>query len=133
MKLSSIGNTPSKEFNFLDPYTNQPTDIFITVKPMKSKAGKAIEHNMRLKMAELIQDENNIIRAEEKIDLKPEILLDLTIEMIANLVEDWRGIQDDDDNEIEFSTEVAYQLFKEHQVIADAVFLYSSNLGNFRK
>ena len=133
MKLSTLGNTPSKEFNFLDPYTNQPTDIYITVKPLKSKAGKEIEHNMRLKIAELMQDEKNIIKTDKRVDLNPDIMMDITISMVAELVEDWRGIQDDDDKDIVYSKEIALELLREHQSIADAIYLFSSNLGNFQK
>lgn len=133
MKLSKLGNTPSKELNFIDPYTNEPTDIYLTVKPLKSKSGKEIEHNMRLRIAELIQDDNNIVKSANKVDLKPEIMIDVTIAMVADLVEDWRGIQDENDEYIPYSKEVCLELMKEHQTLADAVYNFSSNLGNFQK
>jgi len=130
MQLSTLGMTPLREFNFIDPFTEQATDIFITVHPIKSKHGKAAEHKMRLKIIELMQDENNLIENEEK-KLKTELITNVSLEMMSNLIVSWRGIEDEKGKQIKFSNETCLEIFKEHQELADAVYQFASTMGNF--
>ena len=132
MQLSNLGVIPPKEFNFIDPFTEQPTDIFITVHPIKSKHGKDAEHKMRLKIIELMQDENNFIEGEEK-KLKTELIANASLEMVASLVVNWRGLEDEKGKQIKFSNEACFTIFKEHQELADAVYKLAGAMGNFQK
>lgn len=133
MQLKNLGTTPPKEFNFIDPFTDEPTDIFLTVHPIKSKYGKETEHKMRLRIVELMQDENNIEEVDGKKNLKHELIMDETIRMISEMVIGWKGIEDDKGKQIKFTPEVCLETMKEHQSIADAVYSFANTVGNFQK
>jgi len=131
MNLSNLGNVEAKEFNFIDEYTNLPTDIFVTVYPMKSKVGKKAENDMRHRIIELMQDENNIIEVDGKKSLKEDIIKLESMRRVADCVVGWRGIQDDKGKQIKFSRDECVNQFLQCEEFVNAVFEFSNNLGNF--
>lgn len=133
MKLSDLGNTPPKTFDFLDPYTNEPTGIKVTVHPIKSKYGKQCQHDMYRRVAELMQDENNIVETDGKKQLNEDLIKQVSYEQWANMIVSWSGIEDEHGNAIEFTHGNAMKCFNESSEFANAIAAFSSNLGNFRK
>lgn len=132
-QLKNIGVVPPRELNFKDPFTEELTDIFFTVHPLKSKYGKEAEHKMRLRIVELMQDESNIVEVDGKKNLNQDLILEETVAMIANMVSDWKGIEDDKGKAIKFSEDKCIELLKEYQSLADAIYVFSSNMGNFQE
>jgi hypothetical protein len=97
MILSNLYKPITKEFNFIDPFTDEPTDIFITVHSLKSKLGKEVTHNMQLSLLALKDDVNNL---NEDKTIKEDIQLVETIKWVSSLVSDWRGLQDNKGKDI---------------------------------
>jgi hypothetical protein len=132
MKLSQLSPS-AKEFEFTNPYTNEPTGIKVTLYPMKSKEGKQAEHEMRLKILELMQDENNTIEIDGKKNMKEDVIIDVSLEMLASIVVDWNGIEDEKGEPLKFSKENAIKAFKEYREFSDFVYNTANNVGNFLK
>lgn len=64
----------------------------------------------------------------------PKQLETITIKLLAETVlQDWRGLLDDDDNEIRFSPENAIAVLTEYREIADFLSDEAYKLENFRK
>ena len=122
MRLSEIGYAKPKEMIFTDPYTNEPTPIKLKIYPKNSKIGKQAEHQMRLEMLELLQDENNIDPTTK--NLKTELIEVVTFNYFASLIDDWQGITNDKDKPIKFSKEECIKAFKECNELCDAVFKF---------
>ncbi len=122
MKLSMLGYCEPKELNFIDPYTGEPTPIKLKIYPKNSKIGKQAEHQMRLEMLELLQDEKNI--DEKTKNLKTELIETITFNYFASLISDWDGITNDKDKPIKFSKEECIKAFKECNELCDAVFKF---------
>ena len=122
MRLSMLGYVEPKEMIFNDPYTNEPTPIKLKIYPKNSKIGKQAEHQMRLEMLELLQDEKNI--DEKTKNLKTELIETITFNYFASLIDDWEGITNDKDKPIKFSKEECIKAFKECNELCDAVFKF---------
>lgn len=133
MKLSQIGKIEAKKFDFIDPYTNQPTGITVTLYPMNSKQGATAEHNMRVKIVDLIKDENNMILVGEEKQLKPELIMQVSLEMVAEMIVDWSGIEDEDDKPLPFTRENAIKQFQECNEFGEFVINKTKDFANFQK
>ena len=133
MQLSKIGQIESKKFDFIDPYTNEKTGITATIYPKNSKHGANAEHQMRFKIATLIADEQNIIVDGENKTLKPNLIMQVGLEMLADMITDWSGITDEEGNELPYTKENAIKAFQECQEFADFIANTSMNFGNFQK
>lgn len=133
MKLSNIGNIEAKKFNFIDPYTLQDTGITVTLYPQNSRVGAKAEHNMRLKIVDLLKDENNIVVVGEEKNLKPELIMQISLEMVCELIVDWSGITDENDNELPYNVENAIKAFKECNEFAEFIINKSKEFANFQK
>lgn len=133
MKLSNIGNIEAKKFNFIDPYTLQDTGITVTLYPQNSRVGAKAEHNMRLKIVDLLKDENNIVVVGEEKNLKPELIMQISLEMVCELIVDWSGITDENDNELTYTVENAIKAFKECNEFAEFIINKSKEFANFQK
>jgi len=129
MKLSEIGTPNPQEFEFIDPYTEQPTGIFITVHSIKSKHGKQVTQAMQHTMLELRKNEANLIDG----DVKPELVKEATIGWVADLVDSWRGVEDDNGKKIKPSKEAFIEAFTQSDELLDAVYKFASTIGNFTK
>lgn len=122
MRLSMIGYAEPKEMIFNDPYTGEATEIKLKIYPKNSKIGKQAEHQMRLEMLELLQDEKNI--DEKTKNLKTELIVNILLNYLASLIDDWEGITNDKDKPIKFSKEECIKAFKECNELCDAVFKF---------
>lgn len=128
MKLSDIGKPNPKEMEFIDPYTNEPTGIFLTVHSLKSKIGKYATIEMQRKQLEARNNPDNL---DENGALSIEVQKELTYEWVADLVESWKGVVDEHEKPIKPSKEAFIEGFRESQELLDAVFVFVNNSGNF--
>ena len=131
MKLSDIGKPNPKEFQFIDPFTEQPTGIFLTVHALKSRIGKQATSQMQHSLLKIRQDENNMIEIDGKQEIKPDIISDETIKWTADITESWRGIEDDNGKQIKPSKEAFIKAYTQSNELMNAVLTFASNLGNF--
>ena len=133
MKLSNLGATPPQEFELLDPFTQEPTGIKITIHPIKSRIGKQAEHVMRQSILKLMQDESNMIEVDGNKSLKVELIKEVSIQMLTDLTVSWNGIEDDNGEPIKFSKKACKKAYLENEEFTDAVYEYANDLGNFLK
>lgn len=129
MQLSQIGKPNPKEFEFKDPYSGQSfaKPIYITVHAIKSKIGKEATQKMQHAILQLRQDENNLVDGE----IKPEIAKEETIKWIADLVETWRGVEDEKGKEIPPSKEAFIEAFTQSDELLNAIYAFATNSGNY--
>lgn len=129
MQLSQIGKPNPIEFEFKDPYTGQSftKPIFVSVHAIKSKVGKEATQKMQHNILKLRQDENNLIDGEIKL----EVASQETIKWIADLVETWRGVEDEKGKEIPPSKEAFIEAFTQSEEFLNAVYAFAANLGNY--
>lgn len=133
MKLSNIGNIEAKKFDFIDPYTHEKTGITVTIYPKNSKQGKQAEHAMRLKIIDLMKDENNVTEIEGQKNIRPDLIMKLSLEMVADLVIDWSGIEDENDNELPFTKENCYLALQQSNDLLEFIIDKSNDFSNFQK
>lgn len=133
MKLSTIGNIEAKKFDFIDPYTHEKTGITVTLYPKNSKQGKQAEHSMRLKIIDLMKDENNVTEIEGQKNIRPDLIMKLSLEMVADLVIDWSGIEDENDNELPFTKENCYLALQQSNDLLEFIIDKSNDFSNFQK
>jgi len=131
MKLSDIGKPNPQEFEFKDPYSEQPTGIFISVHALKSRIGKEAISQMQHSLLKIRQDENNMIEIDGKQEIKPDIILEETIKWTADITESWRGVEDDNGKQIKPSKEAFIKAYTQSSELMNAVLTFASNLGNF--
>lgn len=130
MKLSMLKSPVIKEFEFINPYTDEKTGIFITVNSVKSREGKEATHRMQIEIIEARLKEENFDKDNK---LKQEIMKDITIRFMADLIVEWRGIEDEDGKKIKFTKEAAFTILKEYIELADAIYVFVNNAENFLK
>lgn len=129
MNISQIGKPNPKEFEFIDPYTLEPTGIFITVHAIKSKHGKQATQTMQHTTLELRKNEANLINGE----LNPDLVKEATIGWIADLMETWRGVEDDSGKKIKPSKNAFIEALTQSEELLNAVYSFVSTHGNFTK
>lgn len=128
MKLSDIGKPNPKEFEFIDPYTYEPTGIFITVHAIKSKIGHHATIEKNRKQIEIISNKDNL---DEDGNIKKEVIKQIIAEYMADIVETWRGISDENGKPIKPSKQAYINAFNESEELLNAVFNFANNSGNF--
>ena len=131
MKLSDIGKPNPQTFEFIDPFTESPTGIFITVHALKSRIGKEAISQMQHSILRLRQDENNLIEIDGKQELKPELEAEEKIKCIADITDSWHGVEDDNGKQIKPSKEAFIKAFTQSSELMNAVLTFASNLANF--
>jgi len=82
-QLSTIRNPLPATFTFQNPFTNENTDIKITMYSENSREGKSARHEMTMKIIELQKDGK---------EATEEIMQPITIEWIANLTNNIDGL-----------------------------------------
>lgn len=118
MKLSQIGKPIILEMEFLDPYTDEKTGIFVKFHSLKSRYGKEQLHEMQLKMIE--KREKN-----EEIDN-----IKLNKELLCNLFDSFRGIDDNNGKPIKSSKKAFETAIDESQELLNSCLVFVGNLGN---
>lgn len=122
MQLSKLFEVQTQKLPLKHFFTGEDTPIEFEIYPKNSRVGKKAEHQMRLKMLELLQDENNIDPTTK--NLKTELIEDVTFDYFSSLVVDWKGITNDKDKPIKYSKDECIKIFKEYPEICDAVFKF---------
>jgi hypothetical protein len=130
MQLCKIGQSESKTFKFIDPYTKQDTGITLQIHPLNSKIGKKAEYNRNMKFIELKKDDNNFL--DDKKTPKPEVIELIAVEFVADLVEDWKGVTNEKNKAIPFTKENLINGLKECMELTDAVLAFASDALNFQ-
>jgi len=136
MQLSKIRlNEEAKQFEFKDPFTGESFEkpIFVNVYSTRSKVAKEAKHSMQLKMIELMQDEKNVDKKDDKVQLKVELIKELSLDFISDIVVGWSGVENDKGKEIKFSKAECIKAFEECEEFMDAVYFFADNLGNYRE
>ena len=118
MRLSQIGKPIILEMEFLDPYTDEKTGIFVKFHSLKSRYGKEQLHEMQLKMIE--KREKN-----EEIDN-----IKLNKELLCNLFDSFRGIDDNNGKPIKSSKQSFETAIDESQELLNSCLVFVGNLGN---
>jgi len=119
MKLSNIGKPVILEMEFLDPYTDEKTGVFVKFHSLKSRHGKESLHAIQLKTIEA--KEKN-----EEIDNKV-----LNRELLLSLFESFRGLEDDKGKAIKSSKKAFEDAINESQEFSKACLVFVSQSGNF--
>lgn len=128
MKLSALKSPNIKEFEFINPYTEEPTGIFIAVHAIKSKLGKEATHKMQLEMLELRKDKNNLT---EDGTIKPDVIRVESIKWMAEITESWKGVEDDNGKVMKPTKDNIIKAYTEYEELANAVYNFAANSGNF--
>jgi len=101
------------EVNITNPSTGEVSDVFIKVKGPDSKDFR--EAILRMNRKGLEADQDSMV----------DLLVDITI--------DWRGVTDEDDEEIEFSKDVIREVYEKSPDVANQVMAFVGDRQNFMK
>ncbi len=130
MKLSQINYDLSKptEVEIKDPKTNQSFEnpAFISLYSIESKQGKTAQLAIFRAIMNLREENKNSEPTEDEIK-------QVTFKPLATLISGWRGIEDEEGNELEFTPEKAEELISTYDIIYNAVNINTSLMGNFQK
>lgn len=123
----------SKEFEIIDPLTNQASGSFVTIASINSKVGKSVQlelfRQMLLLKAEKAKLEN---KEPNEITISDSELKEKYPHIFAELILDFRGLKDGK-KEFKFSKENAIKLLQSSNLVYEMIDNYSSNQGLFIK
>jgi len=89
------------------------------------------KHNALLRR---LRDENEELLKDETTEKAQSKLLEISgLAMAETVLTDWRGILDEDGNELPYSKEAAYDLLKNYEEFADLVFNLSLETEQYRR
>ena len=121
MQLNQIGKPIILEMEFLDPYTDEKTGVFVKFHSLKSRHGKESLHAIQLKT---IQAKEN----KEEIDYQS-----FNKELLLSLFDSFRGLEDDKGKAIKSSKKAFEDAINESQEFSNACLVFVSQSGNFLK
>jgi hypothetical protein len=121
MQLSQLGKPIILEMEFLDPYTDEKTGVFVKFHSLKSRHGKESLHSIQLKIIEA--KEKN-----EEIDNKV-----LNKQLLLDLFDSFRGLEDENGKVIKSSIKAFEDAIDESQEFFNACLVFVSNSGNSLK
>lgn len=108
---------------------------FISVMQENSKVGAQATLDMQREIMELYQDEINLdikeVDGKETKALKYELIVDVSLKKLAKITVGWRGISDENGEEIIFSLENALMIYKKYEHIANTVYNFCANADNY--
>lgn len=123
----------AKEFEIIDPLTNQASGGFITIASINSKVGKSVQlelfRQMLLLKAEKAKLEN---KEPNEVTISDDELKEKYPHIFAELILDFRGLKDGK-KEFKFSKENAIKLLQSSNLVYEMIDNYSSNQGLFIK
>ena len=123
----------SKEFEIIDPLTNQASGGFITIASINSKVGKSVQlelfRQMLLLKAEKAKLEN---KEPNEVIISDNELKEKYPHIFAELILDFRGLKDGK-KDFKFSKENAIKLLQSSNLVYEMIDNYSSNQGLFIK
>ena len=129
----SLKYDESKEFEIIDPLTNQASGGFITIASINSKVGKSVQlelfRQMLLLKAEKAKLEN---KEPNKVTISDDELKEKYPHIFAELILDFRGLKDGK-KDFKFSKENAIKLLQSSNLVYEMIDNYSSNQGLFIK
>ena len=126
MKLSQIGKPIVVEMDFIDPYTDEPTDIKIKFNSIKSKIGKESIHNMQLKIIELKKED------PEK-DISTDEMKSINIDLLCDLFVNISGLEDESGKAIKSSKNSFKTVLNESDELLNSCIIFVTKTGNFSK
>ncbi len=118
MKLSHIYKPIILQMEFIDPYTDEKTGIFLKFHSIRSFFGKVKLHEIQLKNIEMQEKGEEI----DNIAINKELLI--------NLFDSFSGLEDDDGKTIESSKKSFEAAINESQELLNACLVFVSNSGN---
>lgn len=117
---------------------------FISVMQENSKVGIQATLDGHREILELFQDKNNLeVSLDEKgnvvkdknnedvMVLKHGLIMKVAIKKLARITTGWRGISDENGDEIKFSFENALIIYEKYEHIANTVYQFSYNAQNY--
>ena len=123
----------SKEFEIIDPLTNQASGGFITIASINSKVGKSVQlelfRQMLLLKAEKAKLEN---KEPNEVTISEDEIKEAFPHIFAKLILGFRGLKDGK-KEFKFSKENAIKLLQSSNLVYEMIDNYSSNQGLFIK
>ena len=123
----------SKEFEIIDPLTNQASGGFITIASINSKVGKTVQlelfRQMLLLKAEKAKLEN---KEPNEVTISDDELKEKYPHIFTELILDFRGLKDGK-KDFKFSKENAIKLLQSSNLVYEMIDNYSSNQGLFIK
>ena len=119
MQLSQVGKPIILEMEFLDPYTDEKTGVFVKFHSLKSRHGKESLHAIQLKTIQA--KENN-----EEIDNQS-----FNKELLLSLFDSFRGLEDENGKVIKSSIKAFEDAIDESQEFFNACLVFVSQSGNF--
>lgn len=121
MQLSQIGKPIILEMEFLDPYTDEKTGVFVKFHSLKSRHGKESLHAIQLKTIEA--KEKN-----EEVDNKV-----LNKQLLLDLFESFTGLEDDKGKAIKSSKKAFENAIDESPEFFLSCMQFVSQSGNSLK
>jgi len=103
------------EVNIINPFDGNPTDIYIKVQGVDSKAFREAKR----------KSYRNALENPDSYDSDK-----TTCEILADITVGWRGVESDG-KDLEFSKEKAFELYENAPAIRDQIDTYISNRANF--
>jgi len=111
MKLSQLRHSEPQLLNFINPHTQEQTDISLMVYPLNSYVGNKAKHEAQL--SKISKDDSSQI----------------AIEMFAKLVHSWDGVEDENGEPILCTFENVKKCFMDYEELLNAVYKFSDSLG----
>ena len=129
----SLKFAESKEFEIIDPLTNQASGGFITIASINSKVGKSVQlelfRQMLLLKAEKAKLEN---KEPDEVTISDDELKEKYPHIFAELILNFRGLKDGK-KDFKFSKENAIKLLQSSNLVYEMIDNYTSNQGLFIK
>lgn len=123
----------SKEFEIIDPLTNQPSGGFITIASINSKVGKSVQLELFRQMILLKAEKAKLENKEpNEVTISDDELKEKFPHIFAELILDFRGLKDGK-KDFKFSKENAIKLLQSSNLVYEMIDNYSSNQGLFIK
>lgn len=109
-------------------------DAKFTVYPKNSKEGLEAEYKMQVKIFQLMAEQANQEKSDEKKGLSLEFQEKLGIEFISDLIVGWEGITEDTSGDVlPCTTEYKNLLLNQKKVLAENIMLFCSKVDAFPK
>ena len=121
MKLSHIYKPIILQMEFIDPYTDEKTGIFLKFHSIRSFFGKVKLHEIQLKNIEMQEKGEEI----DNIAINKELLI--------NLFDSFKGLEDEDGKTIKSSKKAFEDAINQSQELFNACMIFISTSGNSLK
>lgn len=127
------GFSPARKFAWDTEATEQGVwrSVFDGAAELKIARFNNPKHNALLRR---LREENDELLKDDSTDEAQAKLLEISgLALAETVLVDWRGILDEDGNELPYSKEAAYDLLKNYEEFADLVFNLSLESEQYRR